>query len=79
MDDIKPLNDLWTNMENVDDWLDLPSVYRCWNDVKEDLDDFKHIYKNVERSIQKVIWNCGSREFETDTDGDDEENVITPI
>lgn len=50
-------------------------LYHRWTEVKEDFDDFKHVYTNAKLNIQKVIWNCGSHEFIEEDDYNDENNI----
>lgn len=77
MADINTLNDVWCNMtvSSEDVASNIHLLYRRWSEVKGDFDNFKHLYTNAKRNIQKVIWNCGSMEFIEDYEYDDEDNV----
>lgn len=63
--DIYPLSNIWVNMEHVDD-NDDAKIYRSWDDIKEDYDNFRHLFSMVKVGLKKVIWSCGSSIVEED-------------
>lgn len=63
MKDVSPLNDVWLNMNNVEDFSHFGSIFRCWNDIMEDFNDFKHLYTRVQEDMHNLI---RSEIFESD-------------
>lgn len=55
MNFVYPLNDVWINMENnIDDYNDVAEVHRCWLDLNENLDEFRHTFTNIAYSMEKM-------------------------
>lgn len=56
MANINPLNNVWANIQdNVEDPYDPGEISRLWKDLKEDSDDFRHLYALADNGIKKVI------------------------
>lgn len=77
MSDVYPLGSVWPAFDDVD-MDDEDAIYDQWNLLKEDLNDFRHLYSTLRSQIRRIVWSGGAQvdyhsEGESGISGEDDD------